>query len=159
MEHSVNEDVLNIAVANVLASLQGVNNLYDSQLSTLKLLLEGKNVFLTSPTNSGKSLPPLILPSICLELTKLGFRYPASPRVLFITALNSIQHSLLSSSIQLNISCAAVTSDNVTEVLNSEASVLFVGPEVLKTIKVTKALLQQRDSFVCKVIDEVHLGK
>ena len=26
-------------------------------------------------------------------------------------------------------------------------------------VLVTKALLQQRDSFVCKVIDEVHLGK
>ena len=80
--------------------------------------------------------------------------------MLFITALNSIQISLVLSMKDLGISCAALkSSDNIEEILCSETNVLFVGPEVLKLPLVSKALLKWRSLFVAKVVDEAHLGK
>ena len=89
----------------------------------------------------------------------MGHEFPPVPRVLFITALNSIQISLVESMTSLGIGCAAVTRDNVDQILSSELSVLFVGPEVLKVPSVTKSLLKFRTTFVLKCLDEAHLSR
>ena len=49
-----------------------------------------------------------MLPGVCIELRKMGFSFPETPRVLFVTALNSIQHSLLASTNMIGIRCEAV---------------------------------------------------
>ena len=59
----------------------------------------------------------------------------------------------------LGIKSAIVTLSNVEKVMNSDATVIFVGPEVLKTPLVTQILLKWRKSFILKVVDEVHLCK
>ena len=166
------------AVESVLHGLSGISGLYDSQTEVLQsLVTENANLFVTSPTNSGKTLPPVIVPAVLLELNTMGYEFPASPRVLFQTALNSIQLSLMLNMKSLGIQCSAVTRDNVDQVLISETPVLFignyiaqsgkvladfspfVGPEVLKVPEVTKSLLKYRESFVLTVIDEAHLGE
>ena len=154
----VSEDDFDNAVNSVVETLKGIDMLYPSQLKVLRHLVNQDNLFVTSPTNSGKTIAPVILPSILKELNKIGYEFTPSPKVLFLTALNSIQISLISSMASLGIRCAGVTSENITEVLNSEASVLFIGPEVIKTGNVTQMLLKFRSSFVCKVVDEAHLG-
>ena len=58
----------------------------------------------------------------------------------------------------LCIDCAAITVSNIEEVLKSGVGVLFVGPEVLKSELVVKMLLKFRSSFLCKIVDEAHLG-
>ena len=146
------------ALNAVLSELPGITALFQSQWQVLKYLINGDNIFLTSPTNSGKSLPPLILPKVCHELKKKGYSYPSEPRVLFVTALNSLQLSMLSNAKQLGIRCAAITKENIIDVLKSDVSILFIGPEILKIPKVTKALISHRSEFVCKVVDEAHLG-
>ena len=156
---SVTDNDFTVAVDNVLARLPGIDQLYPSQEEVLRLLVKGENIFVTSPTNSGKSLAPIILPSILLELTKVGYEFPPDSKTLFVTQLNSIQLSLLSSMSSLGIKCGGVTSDNVRDLLRSDTQVLLVGPEVLKQPNVTKMLLGFRTSFVCKVVDEAHLGK
>ena len=155
---SVSHDDFDTALENVVSNLAGISSLYPSQKEVLWNLVVQEDVFCTSPTNSGKTLAPVILPSVFLELNKLGYDFPSDPKVLFVTALNSIQLSLLSSMASLGIECAGVTSGNIEEVLKSGVSVLFVGPEVLKLPVVTKTLLKFRLSFVCKIIDEAHLG-
>ena len=80
-------------------------------------------------------------------------------KIIFLTALNSIQISLASSMQTLGIKSAIVTLSNVEKVMNSDATVIFVGPEVLKTPLVTQILLKWRKSFILKVVDEVHLCK
>ena len=82
-----------------------------------------------------------------------------NPKVLFVTALNSLQASLVTSMTDLGILCGVLDKENANVLLDSEVSVLFVGPEVLKQQKVTQALLKHRSNFVCKVVDEAHLGR
>ena len=116
------------AVESVLHGLSGIDGLYDSQIEVLQSLVrEDANLFVTSPTNSGKTLPPVIVPAVLLELNLMGYKFPTSPRVLFQTALNSIQLSLISNMRSLGIQCSAVTRDNVDQVLISKAPVLFIG--------------------------------
>ena len=156
---SVSEEDLNIAVDNVLQRLVGITKLYPGQMELLSKLVEGQNIFYTSATNTGKSIPPVLLPSVMCELNKIGYDFPTNPKVIFITALNSIQLSLVGSTKALGICCAAVTRDNAAVVLGSPISVLFIGPEVLKLRCVTQLLLKSREEFVLKTVDECHLGK
>ena len=61
---------------------------------------------------------------------------------------------------ELGIRCAAITAGvNIDEVMKSEADVLFIGPEILKLPVMTKSLLRYRSKFICKVVDEAHLGR
>ena len=85
--------------------------------------------------------------------------YGFSPgKLLFVTALNSIQMSMVSSMKALGVQCEAITAENCTEVLASETKVIFVSPEVMKLQRVTSCLLSHRNEFQLKCIDEVHLG-
>ena len=155
----VKDEDFDRAVNAVVENLVGVDGLYPSQLEVLRALVVGEdNVFLTAPTNSGKTLAPVILPGVLKELNKMNYNYPPVPRVLFITALNSLQLSLQSSMESLGLQCAAVTKENVDQILRSEVSILFIGPEILKIPSVTKSLLKLSSSFVLKVVDEVHIG-
>ena len=156
---NVLESDFNLAVDNVVSTLDGILQLYEGQKKLLRNLVDRENVFYTSPTNSGKTIPPVILPAILKELNKLGYNFPVHPKVLFVTVLNSLQASLVTSMDQLGIISEVLNKENAEYVLASEATVIFVGPEILKLNEVSKALLQQRSKFVCKVIDEAHLGK
>ena len=157
---AVSDSDFDIAVDIVVESLANVTSMYASQIEVLRNLVKQQNIFLTLPTNAGKTLPPVILPSVIQELNKLGYhQFPSVPRVLFITALNSIQLSLVASMGSLGIQCASITGQNAEEVLESSVGVVFIGPETLRLPVVTKALLKRRESFVCKCIDEAHLGK
>ena len=157
---TVPDIALQNAIEKVIHNLTGISTLYPSQLELLRCLVDNRNVFLTSPTNSGKTLPPVILPRVFDELNAMGYsKFPKNSRVLFLTALNSIQLSLLSGTENLGIKCDAVNSSNIEKVLQSDASVIFIGPEILQLPKVTRALLKWKKSFVLKVVDEVHLCK
>ena len=102
----------------------------------------------------------MIFPYICSELNYLGYKdFQLNSKVLFLTALKSIEMSLVSSMQTLGIDCALVTSRNIVEVIESQATVLFVGPETLKLPFVTHEFLKYRSSFSLKVVDEVHLCK
>ena len=153
-----NEEDFATAVNRVVSHLPGIDELYTHQLNLLKLLVDKKNVFMTSPTNSGKTLPAVILPLVLKELNGLGYSdIPANGKVLFLTALNSIQESMVSSIRNLFLTCESVTASNVEELLNSDVSILFIGPEVLQTSSVSSTLLKWRQSFILKAVDEVHL--
>ena len=93
------------------------------------------------------------------ELNALGYSYPQEPKMIFLTALNSIKLSLITSMKKLGIECAEVTIENVDRVLSSKTRVLFISPEVLNHKNVTQQLLKARSDFVLKTIDECHLGE
>ena len=101
----------------------------------------------------------MIYPLILKELSSAGYSFPTNPKLLFITALNSLQLSLINNVKALDINCEAVTSENVQSLLKSRTAVLFISPEVLKQSSVIQALLVHRSDFVLKVVDEAHLGK
>ena len=101
----------------------------------------------------------MIYPSVLKLLTKIGYSFPSNPKVLFITALNSIKLSLVNNVKAMGIDCEAVTVDNIKILLDSCISVLFISPEVFKNPAVTRTLLTYRSSIVLKVVDEAHLGK
>ena len=146
------------AVKKVVCELPGIEQLYPTQLVLLRLLVKKENIFATSPTNSGKTLPALILPSLFIELNNLGYtEYTVEGKVLFVTALNSIQMSMISSARQMKLKCESVTEMNVEELMNSDTAVLFIGPEVLQISSVAKTLLKFRQKFILKVVDEAHL--
>ena len=156
----ISEEDFKLAVQLSVDSLPGISHLYPNQLELLKMLVKNQNVFMTSPTNSGKTLPAIILPLVLRKLNHLGNRnLPVNGKVLFLTALNSIQMSMIASTRALNIACESVTSTNVDELVMSNVSILFVGPEVLQKPSVKSALLRERRRFVLKVVDEVHLCK
>ena len=150
---------LDKAIKSVLDNLAGINHLYPGQLELLQSLLQNDNIFYTSATNSGKTLPAVIYPYILKELNKLGYKFPVDPKAIFVTALNSIKVSLVNNVKNMGIDAVAVTSENIKEIIDSSTSVLFISPEVLKLPAVTQILLQHRSKFVLKVVDEAHLGK
>ena len=147
------------AVQAVLQGLNGISSLYPSQYEILSSLLQHDNVFFTSSTNSGKTLPAVIYPEILRELSSLGYDFPSNSKLLFITPLNSLKLSLVNNVKALGIDCEAMTSENVDNLLNSTTSVIFISPEVLKQPAVTQTLLMHRSKFSLKVVDEAHLGK
>ena len=76
-----------------------------------------------------------------------------------MTALNSLQLSLSEKFTELGIKSAGITISNIDEILSSDATVYLIGPEVLTTPQVIRALLKDRKSFVVKCVDEAHLCK
>ena len=150
---------LNDAIKTVLTKLNGISDLYPHQHQLLQTIIENDNIFYTNSTNSGKTLPTVIFPQIVKHLSHLGYKFPPNPKVLFVTVLNSLKLSLVNNAQALGIECAAVTSDNIQGLLESNVSVLFISPETLKLPSVTKLLLSYRSTFVLKVVDECHLGK
>ena len=149
---------LDEAINAVLDDLNGIADLYPTQRELLQTLFEHDNIFYTQSTNGGKTLPTVIYPVILKKLNSMGYSFPPNPKVLFVTALNALQLSLINNVKGLGIDCEAVISDNVQELLESNTSVLFISPEVLKMPLVTQSLLKKRSSFVLKVVDECHLG-
>ena len=135
-----------------------MEELYPSQYEVLEALLENDNIFYTNSTNSGKTLPVVIYPEILKFLNSLGYKYPENPKILFVTALNSLKLSLVNSTKAIGVACESVTAENITELLKSDNSVLYISPEVLKSAKITQILLEHRSLFVLKVVDECHLG-
>ena len=156
---SVDPEDLDKAIANVLEGVQGIRELYPNQRELLATLFENENIFYTDSTNSGKTLPTVLFPEIIKKLNIAGYNFPENPKVLFVTALNSLQLSLVNNVKALELDCDIVTSDNIDILINSDTSVLFISPETLKLPAVTEALLLKRKSFVLKVVDECHLGK
>ena len=150
---------LNNAIQSVLSKVSGVSELYPNQQEIISTLFNNDYVFYTSSTNSGKTLSAVIFPLILNELSSAGYNFPPNPKLLFVTALNSLQLSLINNVKALNISCEAVTCENVQNLLKSRTAVLFISPEVLKQSFVIQTLLLHRSSFVLKVVDEAHLGK
>ena len=155
---AVLEGDFHCAINKVVHNLCGIEHLYEDQITILRHLVNQNNVFYTSPTNSGKTLPPVILPEILKELNKLSYSFPEDPKVLFVTALNSIQSSLVSNLTDMGIQCGVITRSNAEQLLSSHVSVLFVGPEVMRNSTVIQTLMLHRTSFVCKIVDEAHLG-
>ena len=150
---------LEAAVQVTLKKLDGITELYPSQYELLLCLLENNNIFYTNSTNSGKTLPLIIYPDILKCLNSLGYNFPSEPKVLFVTALNSLKESLVNNAKTLGLRAEAVTSDNLEGLLSSDTSVLFISPEVLKLPTVTRLLIKNRASFALKCVDEAHLGK
>ena len=146
------------ATQSVLSKVKGISELYPNQQEIISAIFENDHIFYTSSTNSGKTLSAVIYPLILKELASAGYNFPTNPKLLFITALNSLQLSLVNNVKALDISCEAVTSENVQTLLKSRTSVLFISPEVLKQSSVIQALLLHRSDFVLKVVDEAHLG-
>ena len=155
----VTQEHLQQAVNAVVNTIEGVEELYTSQYEVLKALFENDNIFYTNSTNSGKTLPVVIYPEILKLLTSYGYKFPKNPKVLFVTALNSLKLSLVNSTKAMGVACEAVTTENILQLLKSDQSVLYISPEVLKSPKITQILLQHRSMFVLKVVDECHLGK
>ena len=151
--------VLKEVVDNVVDTLSGISEIYPVQLQLLEALVKNNNVFFTSATNSGKTLPACLYPYVLEELAKLGYEVPTG-KAIFITALNSIKLSMVSSVKQLGLNCEAVTVTNYMDVINSPSvKIIFVSPEVLKIPQVSACLLKNRHAFVLKIIDECHLGE
>ena len=155
----IKSEDLEKAIAEVVKKLTGIDNLYPNQHELILSLIKSDNIFYTASTNSGKTLPAVIYPDILKYLNSLGYSFPASPKLLFVTALNSLKLSLVNNVKSIGINCEAVTSENLKELLDSSTSVLFISPEVLKQPGVTQMLILHRAMFVLKVVDEAHLGK
>ena len=151
--------VLEEAVEIVVEKLTGISELYPVQMQLLESLVKKNNVFFTSPTNSGKTLPACLYPYVLDELKKLGYEV-ATGKAIFVTALNSIKLSMVTSVKALGLQCEAVTIDNYVDVITSPAvKIVFVSPEVLKIPRVSTCLLTNRQTFILKIIDECHLGE
>ena len=92
----ISSNLIDSTVSKVVKTLPGISSLYQSQQTLLEALLSSENIFFTSATNSGKTLPPLIYPYVLKELAHFGCEAPENPRILFVTALNSLQLSVRS---------------------------------------------------------------
>ena len=58
---NISPEVLKEAVDIVVDQLVGVTDLYPVQMELLHSLLQEKNIFFTSATNSGKTLPAVVV--------------------------------------------------------------------------------------------------
>ena len=104
---------LDKAIKAVVADLKGIEHLYPGQYELLTKLFDEANIFYTSSTNSGKTLPGVIFPAVMMQLDRSIYTYPNNPKVLFLTALNSIQLSLIVSLRHLGIACDYITHSQI----------------------------------------------
>ena len=156
----IKSEDLEKAIDKIVKKLAGIDNLYPSQHELILALVKSDNIFYTASTNSGKTLTAVIFPDILKCLHSFGYSFPSNPKLLFVTALNSLKMSLVNNVKSIGVSCEAVTSENLKELLTSTTtSVLFISPEILKQPCVTQMLILHRAMFVLKVVDEAHLGK
>ena len=102
----VRSEDLNTAIQIVVDNLPGISELYPNQRQLLESLVKQRNIFFTSATNSGKTLPAVIYPKVLDELNILGYDI-SSGKVLFVTALNSIKLSMVASVTALGLECSA----------------------------------------------------
>ena len=147
------------AIKKAVTKIRNIDSLYPVQVQLVKALVNKENIFFTSATNSGKTLPVVMYPLVLDQLRKLGYQV-SSGKVLFVTALNSIKLSMVSNLRNFSIECEALTAENCSRVLTSPVlRVVFISPELLKNSTVSRALLLYRKSFILKCIDEAHLGR
>ena len=119
------------AIGKVISKIDSIDQLYPVQEQLIEALVMKGNIFFTSATNSGKTLPVAIYPLILDELKVMGYEVQ-SGKVLFTTArLNSIKMSMVSNLKNFGIECAALTSETCRQVVAStEVKVVFLSPEV-----------------------------
>ena len=85
----------------------------------------------------------------------LNLGLPENPKVLILTALNSIKDSLAENMMCLGLDASVLTIGNAKQVLESQTvKIVFVSPEVLKQSSTVQALLAVRNTFVLKCIGQ-----
>lgn len=153
--------VLDRAFEDAAISLQ-IGPLYPEQQTAADYLLNGRDVFATLPTGSGKSVIFQVLPSL-MKYARAGgdYDFPDDPVVLIVCPLNALIHDQVSALRKKGLSAAIVGETAETDSLVKKCmfSLVYSSPEALVGSDQWMDALQQqplRDNIVAIVVDEVH---
>eukprot|EP00794_Sanderia_malayensis_P002777 gene2777-3214_t len=152
--HNVNE---NISKAIEFAKIRlGVENLREHQEESIHAVLQGKDVFISQPTGSGKSLIYQMLPFATDHLlaTRNMFVLVISPLVSLIRDQTDILQRLSIESLTLK---DAKEAEKMEKLLASTFKIVFTSPEaILRTCRNEIKSENFQDGLACVVVDESH---
>ena len=90
-ERFLSDQDLKQAIAKVLETFDGVENLSAEQRDGIANFIRRHDVLAVLPTGFGKSLLFQLIPGLCVELHNLGYSYyPKNPIVIVICPLNAL---------------------------------------------------------------------
>ena len=143
----------------------GYNALHDKQREAILGFIQGRDVFVSLPTGSGKSLCYSVLPKVFDTLRKKR----SKSIVIVISPLISLMKDQIHSLQTKGIKCTFVTkdladSDDAVEQALYEGSyqIIFFSPEALLCEDTWREMMQTqvyKENVVAFVIDEAHLVK
>ena len=151
----------------IAAKEMGYATLRDKQKEAILGFIHGRDVFVSLPTGSGKSLCYSILPKV---LDSLKRRKNANSIAIVVSPLISLMKDQLLSLEKKGINATFVTKEHTVDADNSAEATLYEGkyqivffsPEALVCENTWREMLQSdvyRENVVAFVIDEAHLVK
>ena len=156
------EKALEEALAIVLKTFDGVDELSAEQTDGIINFIRRKDVLAVLPTGFGKSLLFQLIPGLCVELKKMGYRYPESPIMIVICPLNALIECHMMELKKRGISCTCLSGDDADEngAINGKYSFVFANPEALILNEKWRKMLQSpiyQENLFGIVADEAHV--
>ena len=149
-----------LAVVKKAANLLGYENLRSSQEEAICRFLEGKDIFISLPTGSGKSLCYFVLPMIFNEL-----RNCSSSIAIVVSPLTALMKEQVQKLLQRGVTAVYVgdlPSDSHSGVHNGDYHFVFMSPESLLTNMEWRQMIASKhyqDNAIALIIDEAHCVK
>ena len=143
-ERFVSDQHLEKALAKVLETYDGVENLSAEQRDGIASLIRRHDVLAVLPTGYGKSLLFQLIPKFCVELHNLGYSYyPKSLIVIVICPLNALIECHMKQVEHRGISCTCLSGDTTKMVLSLvDTLLIFANPEALILNEKWRKMLQ-----------------
>ena len=151
---------VSVAVATALQSL-GYSELKPMQKQVVDAFVGGRDVFVSLPTGSGKSLCYSILPSVfdTLRGCNKSIMIVVSP---LIALMQDQVQSLCQKDVRAAFLCGGTDSITKSSICAGDYQVLFVSPEMLLRDKEMRDILQSptyQENVVGLAVDEAHCVK
>ena len=148
------------------AKEMGYTALHDKQKEAILGFLQGRDVFVSLPTGSRKSLCYSLLPKVYDTLKKKTAKSIAIVVSPLISLMKDQIHSLVSKQIKAMFVTRDVTTDTDSSVqaalYEGQYQIVFFSPEVLLCDDMWREMLQSqvyKNNVITFVIDEAHLVK
>jgi len=151
------------ALAEVLKTFDGVEELSAEQRNGIFNFIRRKDVLAVLPTGFGKSLLFQLIPGLCVELNKMGFSdYPKSPIMIVVCPLNALIDCHMKELTRRGISCTCLSGDDGDKdgALAGKHSFIFANPEALILNEKWRQMLQStvyQENLFGIVADEAHV--
>ena len=162
-ERFLSDQDLEQAIAKVLETFDGVENLSAEQRDGIANFIRRHDVLAVLPTGFGKSLLFQLIPGLCVELHNLGYSYyPKNPIVIVICPLNALIECHIKQLEHRGISCTCLSGEDADQddAFAGRYSFIFANPEALilneKWRKMLQTPVYQKNLFGI-VADEAHV--
>ena len=148
-----------VATLQAVAQKMGFSTLRKHQVETVSLFMSGRDVFVSLPTGSGKSLCYCILPGAFDVI-----RQSSPSIVIVVSPLIALMKDQVKAMVEMNISAVYVGEPELSmdEVYEGKYQLVFISPEALLADETWREMLHSpiyQERLVAFVVYEAHCVK